>query len=231
VTNLGTTGTLNHNLAISPDNQEWVAIHDDGLGTVVQLENGYISDMTDDTMDYDFTGLAGSDIVTLKLKSTAALGAGNNLARTFTMGKLSSDPSGTIPHGLGAVPSSMIVQHEGHNAAGLWTNLNPKDYCDVDETNLYCDFAPLTVDGTHRLRVAASTAVNPSLVDQAAVQANTQAIADLTADIEELLTLSIEPKVSPEYMTATTATGTPAAGKFHSEISGRAPLFDLSTAS
>lgn len=37
-----------------------------------------------------------------------------------------------------------------------------------------------------------------------------------------------EPTLVAEYMTATTATGTPAAGKFHSAIVGRKPLLDLS---
>ena len=45
---------------------------------------------------------------------------------------------------------------------------------------------------------------------------------------EEFAESSIqEGTVIPEYMTATTDTGTPVDGKFHSEIQGRAPMLDL----
>ena len=42
------------------------------------------------------------------------------------------------------------------------------------------------------------------------------------------LNLSSEPTLVAEYMTATTATGSPAAGKFYSSIIGREPMLDLS---
>ena len=47
-------------------------------------------------------------------------------------------------------------------------------------------------------------------------------------DVGTALGTTSSPTLIPEYMTATTVTGTPAAGKFYSEISGRAPMLDLS---
>lgn len=54
-------------------------------------------------------------------------------------------------------------------------------------------------------------------------------IADTgSPDFVNGLNLDGEPTLVAEYMTATTATGTPAAGKFYSAIVGRQPILDLS---
>jgi len=47
-------------------------------------------------------------------------------------------------------------------------------------------------------------------------------------NIGQALEVTTSPTLVAEYMTATTVTGTPAAGKFYSDISGRAPLIDPS---
>jgi hypothetical protein len=45
----------------------------------------------------------------------------------------------------------------------------------------------------------------------------------VSVDIEGV---NLEAQLVPEYMTATTVTGTPASGKFYSDITGRAPILD-----
>jgi len=47
-------------------------------------------------------------------------------------------------------------------------------------------------------------------------------------DVGTALGTTSSPTLIPEYMTATTVTGSPAAGKFYSAISGRAPMIDSS---
>jgi hypothetical protein len=49
-----------------------------------------------------------------------------------------------------------------------------------------------------------------------------------TRNLIDSLSAVSEATLIPQYMTPTTATGTPAAGEFYSEIFGRAPLLDLS---
>lgn len=52
--------------------------------------------------------------------------------------------------------------------------------------------------------------------------------SEAAVTFESPLNTASEPTLVAEYMTATTTTGAPAAGKFHSEIIGRAPILDLS---
>ena len=47
-------------------------------------------------------------------------------------------------------------------------------------------------------------------------------------DFQNGLNIDDEPTLVAEYMTATTATGSPIAGKFYSSIIGREPMLDLS---
>jgi hypothetical protein len=54
------------------------------------------------------------------------------------------------------------------------------------------------------------------------------AIEEVTEDLQEVLSVTTEATLIPQYMTPTTVTGTPAAGQFYSAISGRAPMLDLS---
>jgi hypothetical protein len=110
-------------------------------------------------------GLNPGDQLELKLQDLSPYAGGLNAARTYETGKLTSLPSFPISHGLGVVPTSIVIQHEGHVQALKWTNLNPKDYCDVDATEIDCSFpGGFTVDGTHRLRIVVSTATIPNAV-------------------------------------------------------------------
>ena len=56
----------------------------------------------------------------------------------------------------------------------------------------------------------------------------TRDLIEQDSDIVDSLSAVSEATLVPQYMTATTATGAPAAGMFHSVISGRAPLLDSS---
>jgi hypothetical protein len=51
-------------------------------------------------------------------------------------------------------------------------------------------------------------------------------IEEVTQDLQEVLGVTTEATLIPQYMTATTATGAPASGTFYSAISGRAPMLD-----
>ena len=56
----------------------------------------------------------------------------------------------------------------------------------------------------------------------------TRGLISKDQDISDSLSAVSEATLIPQYMTATTVTGSPAAGTFHSKISGRAPMLDLS---
>jgi hypothetical protein len=165
VTNFGTTGTYTHNGNVPVADQQWIATVSISGGDDLQLDNGWITDKTTAAVDYDFTGLAGADTVTLKLFDTRVnTSHANNLGVNFTYGPNSAAPATTLPHGLGIVPRSITVQHEGQTAAGQWDDVTSANHCSFDATNVYCDFAALTIDATHRIFVGLSTATNPSFI-------------------------------------------------------------------
>jgi len=166
VTNLGTTGTFTHNGNVPVADQQWVATVSIDGGNDTQLDNGWIVDKADIDVDYDFTGLAGADVVTLKMFDTRInTPKANNLGLNFTYGPANVAPATSLAHGLGVIPRSLVVQHEAQTAPGEWDDITAANHCTFDFTNVNCDFTPITIDATHRIFVGVSTAINPSYYD------------------------------------------------------------------
>lgn len=85
---------------------------------------------------------------------TSLFPAGSNF-NTFDT-TYSSDPTGTVAHGLGASPDFIMVSYEDVASSGQFKPLVAQNYVRFDGTNLYLDFSGLgTIDGTQRLIVNA----------------------------------------------------------------------------
>lgn len=67
-----------------------------------------------------------------------------------------ADPSGTVAHGQGVVPTDVRILHN-ELADGRYVQLDPSNFVKSDTTNMYLDFSALLIDGTHQLRIIAKT--------------------------------------------------------------------------
>jgi len=149
----GTTGTIAHNLNVPIDNQYWYAILDDGSVKTQLSGSDFITDTTVNDIDYDFTGLAGSDTVTVFLQDMG-FSAQVISTRTYNSGELSAAPSFPLNHGLPDRPLELAVWTEGQSTAGEWDKRT--DLCSATQTQINCDLSSLTIDGTHNVQIIAS---------------------------------------------------------------------------
>jgi hypothetical protein len=175
----GDTGTITHGKNIPVQDQNWiVVVEEDGVDSDIILDNGWITDMDPNSVDFDFTGLAGADIITVKLQDTRDNSDyTNNLGKDFTYGPSGTAPAASIPHGLGNIPKSLWVFSEG--PVGQFKPLDAGSYCSVTNADLLCDFGSLTIDATHRIFIGVSLSVNPGFLD-GSLNLNDLTVADLT---------------------------------------------------
>lgn len=156
---------ISHNKNVATSDQNWLANFNGVLDN--QLDSGWLMDTSVNAAYVDFSDLASTDSVKLRLQDTGSYAKGLNSQRVFSTGLLSVDPGTTIVHGLPDRPNAIWIEHEGHVFASRFTLLQAKDYCDSDATNLYCDFSGLTIDGTHRLKIVAGVGADPVEVPEA----------------------------------------------------------------
>jgi len=120
-----------------------------------QLTSSWVVNKTANTLYTDFSDIASTAYIDFSMTNNAT-SATSIPANSYDSGWLSSTPSTTIPHGLGAVPSALQIQYESNTpSAGNYQNLEPGDYCSFDNTNLYCDWTSLTIGSSNQIRIQA----------------------------------------------------------------------------
>ncbi len=149
----GATGTIAHGLSIPVESQDWSAVVTTGSASLQLDPSVFITDKTANDIDYDFSGLTGTDTVTIRLSSTG-VSANVLSSATYDSGVVSASPSFPVNHGLPSRPKHVVVWTEGQSIAGKWDSRY--DLCSADDDDIDCDLSALTIDGSHRVQVIAS---------------------------------------------------------------------------
>lgn len=148
--------------SVSIGNQRWEA----------QLVNGdfateypelWLVDKDADKIYVDFGGSPAAGVLTLRkydLGLVARTVPTRGFDKTYT-----SDPTGTVAHGLPAMPTALIVLHN-ELADGKYVPLNPEPLVKADATNLYLTTSSLTIDGTHPIRIIALVGGTSASIDR-----------------------------------------------------------------
>lgn len=148
--------------SVSAGNQRWEA----------QLVNGdfateypelWLVDKDVDKIYVDFGGGPSTGVLTLR-KYDLGLAARPVPTRGFDK-TYTSDPTGTIAHGLPAMPTAFVILHD-ELANGRYVPLNPEPLIKADATNLYLTTSSLTIDGTHPIRIIAVVGGTSASIDR-----------------------------------------------------------------
>jgi hypothetical protein len=175
-----------HSLAIGAESQLWDATWTRSDSSVSTALDGFLVSKDSNRAWLDFSGVATGAYVSAKMLNTQASTTSVSQA-SYDSGYLSSTPSSTIAHGLGDVPASLVVYYE--TTTNKFTPLYGSNFCEMDATNLYCDWTSLTVAAGSRVRIQAWAAGSMSAVPTASLarsgvltlKAPTQSIATLVS--------------------------------------------------
>jgi hypothetical protein len=163
---------LSHNLLVAPEKQLWSGNWYRADSSIAnQLSDSWLVSKDTTKLWYDFNDLAAGSFVDFGAQNMATSGTVVPIG-LYDSGQLTAAPGTTIAHGLGIIPEVVTLQYEVSGTAGKPTSLESGDYCDWDNTNLYCDWTGLTVDATHRLRVKAAVAQTSIAVPSASTIAS-----------------------------------------------------------
>lgn len=80
--------------------------------------------------------------------------------------RYTSDPTGTIAHGLQEMPTAITILHDA-GANGRFMPRNAEGLIDADATNLYVDLSQLTIDASHPVIIVAGSAPVSAGITQA----------------------------------------------------------------
>lgn len=197
-------------VAVRAQDQNWVVnfISEDGL-VVSELSDSALIDK-DDTKAWMRFGGASASRINLRLYDGGLGGTSvpvRKYDKTFT-----STPATTLAHGLPSMPTDVVVLHN-QLADGKFVHVEMDFPVKADDTNIYVDLTSLTIDATHPVRIVASIGVP-------AIGSPDNAL------VSSFLTGGVLSQVNLPLLTA--VNGTPAAGQFRSNISGRTSMVDVS---
>jgi len=165
---------ISHNANVLPKDQRWTAIiNTDADGYSSQLDNSWLIDIKDNnSLEVDFSGLAAADTVSIKLENTG-ITANTVPVKTFDTGVvLGSSLSLPLTHGLGLIPTAVVLQRETATA-GQWENLDTASYIAASSSQIFGDLTALAADN---IRIIASSGV------EAVVATVSNSIETVTAD-------------------------------------------------
>lgn len=158
---------LTHGLLVAPEKQLWTGNwYRSDSAVANQLSSSWLVSKDTTRLWYDFSDIAAGAFIDFGAQNMNTSGTVVPIG-LYDSGQLTAAPSTTIAHGLGIIPEVVTLQYELSATAGRPMTLNEGDYCDWDNTNLYCDWTGLTVDATHRLRIKAAIAQSSVAVPNA----------------------------------------------------------------
>lgn len=156
---------LNHNLNVAIEDQLWSANwYRSDSAVANQMSSGWVvsKDTTNLYMDLDLPSGAFADFSLQHLGVTPSIVP----IRQFSTGYLSTTPASTYTHNLGAIPKDIKILYE-NTGTGQFEELPSGDWCSGTSTQLLCDWTGLTVSGSNRILVVASTGAEAVAVDAA----------------------------------------------------------------
>ena len=149
------TRKLVHGMTGLAENQQWVADFTKANGSISQsINGGWLVHKTATAAYLDFSNYDSTDDVQLRLIDMGLTGTSVPV-NTYDTGYLSAAPTFPLSHGLGAIPTALILQYED---AGEYDNLQPDNYCGVSATQINCDLDGLTIGASNKIRIIASVA-------------------------------------------------------------------------
>jgi hypothetical protein len=147
-----------HNTNVAPENQNWSCIINGTDGYITQsAPDSWLLDIVDsNNIKVDFSFLATGDVATIKLQDmgvTATVVPTKTYDSGAKTGTVLGGASVNISHGLGMVPTSVVLQREV--TTGVWENLDPSNYIAVSASAITGDLSSMASD---TLRIVCSAA-------------------------------------------------------------------------
>lgn len=148
---------LDHSKGILPSNQlvsgNWG--RSDSYVTT-PLDSSWVVSKDSNRLWYDLSGVATGAFVDYTMQNTGLVGT--QLVPNSTYDVIyNTTPGTTIAHGLGTRPKSIVYNVE--TTTNKWTPVYISNFCEADDTNLYCDWTGLTTPtSSNRLEIVASGA-------------------------------------------------------------------------
>lgn len=154
---------LDHAKGVQTANQAWTAnVYTASTGVVAQDNGTWLVDKSDANSLYmDFVDLASGDQVELALADTG-FSANNLPLMRYDSGLLSAAPTFPIAHGLGEIPTHIVIQYEvSTNEFEIYPS---QGFISATATNLIGSLAALTISGSNRVRIMAFVGANAAAV-------------------------------------------------------------------